>query len=176
MPPSQNTKKKTYQEFSNSNYYSSFVKFGKWLIEQNVLEVEKYVKYLIKENIPFTKWIDRDRYREFIADVLLSETPEKALERSFDCVKNWSENSGIPWNEFWKKIGTNQAVNFIVEGKISAWMLYNSETAIDFLEKLSSEQLTIVERAAPIKKWKVRFIRYKIEADSIKQLLKEAGM
>jgi hypothetical protein len=176
MPPKSGRMLKSYREFCDSPHYSSFVKFGHWMVEQRVLEVSKYIDWILKQNLPFHKWASREKYLEFIGETLLNESNEDAISRSFSQITEWSERSGLPWTKFWLEVGANQAVQWIVDGCISPWMLYNCETAVNFLERLSPEQLTMVEKSAPMKKWRVRLMRHREDADVIRQILKEAGL
>ena len=51
---SANKKKKTYEEFIKSAYYTAFVKFGNYCVDAHVLNVSKYANYLIKNQISVT--------------------------------------------------------------------------------------------------------------------------
>ena len=175
-PPSTQRHQKSYNEFSSSKYYTSFVKFGHWLIEQRVLEIERFVLHLLKSKITFTRWCDRELYQAFITDTLTSETPESGLARSLKQITQWSEETGHDWQRFWLEVNSNIAVGWIVEGRISPWMLYNCDTAVSFLERLNSEQLDMIQKIAPARKWKTRLIKNRMQADMIKQTLAEAGM
>jgi len=167
---------KSYLEFAASQNYTSFVGFGHWAVEQNVQEVEQYVMYLLKNQVVFTHWADRIRYEQFITETLISESPEAGLSRSLKQITQWSEETGHDWQRFWLEVNSNIAVGWIVEGRISPWMLYNCDTAVSFLERLNSEQLQIIQKIAPVREWKTRILKNRRQADMIKQTLAEAGM
>jgi hypothetical protein len=167
---------RSYREFSASKHYSSFVKFGHWAIEQRVQEIQKYVAHMLSSQKPFDHWCNRELYQDFLTDLMVSEQPESALARSLDQIRKWSEQSGHDWQRFWLEVNSNTAVLWITEGRISPWMLYNCESAVSFLERLSEEQIHMVQKVAPLRKWKTRLIKYRSEADAIKQTLAEAGM
>jgi hypothetical protein len=170
------TNPKPYKEFSNSNLYTSFIRFGNWCVEQQVQEVEKYIRYLLKEKKKTTHWCDLNIYTEFLTEILRTETPESGLARTLKHIQKWSEEQNTDWKEFFKKVNTNVAVDWILQGRISPWMLYNCETAVDFFERCSEEQLILIQKIAPLKQWKVRLMRNKQDADLIKSVLSEAGM
>jgi hypothetical protein len=152
------------------------VRFGNWLIEQQVQEVETYVKWLLKQKIQFAQWSDVILYNNFLGELLQDETPEMGLQRSLRTVQKWTEEQGESIQNFWKKVNSNQATLWIIQGKISPWMLYNCNSAVEFLERCNIEQLSLIQTIAPVKKWKVRLLRHKQEADLIKSVLTEAGM
>jgi hypothetical protein len=167
---------KSYQEFCNSRHYVMFVKFGAWLREQVVQEPEKYVNWLLRNRVEFVQWCDVIKYQEFLAETLDHEPSQSALERSLRNITAWSEQNDITWTEFFHKVHPNVACAWIQQGKLSPWMLYNSDSAVALLERCSAEQLGLIQSVAPIHKWKVRFMRHKQEADSIRWVLQQAGI
>jgi len=167
---------KSYQEFCASRHYGEFVRFGGWLIEQQVQEIETYVRWLLKEKVDFKKWSDVNAYKSFLSELLHDETPEMGLQRSLKTVQKWTEEQNQSLQDFWKLVSTNLATQWISQGKISPWMLYNCNSAVEFLERCNSEQLGIIQTVAPVKKWKVRLLRHKQQAELIKSVLTEAGM
>jgi len=167
---------RTYQEFCNSNHYKAFTEFGCWLLEQQVQEIDEYLKYLLTEKLKFHQWRDVHTYQRFLAELLQNEPAEKGLARSLATAQRWSEEQGETLQNFWKKVNSNVATNWIRQGKISPWMLYNCNSAVSFLERCNIEQLGIIQTVAPANKWKIRLLRHKKDADLIKTVLSEAGM
>ena len=52
----QNAKTKTYEEFATSKYYAGFVKFGRKMVNEELLEPENYAEYLIRESVKLSDW------------------------------------------------------------------------------------------------------------------------
>ena len=175
-PPTTLKPYKSYREFIYSKLYISFVKFGQWCIEQSVQEINEYVKWLLKSKIKWKNWTDIYTYREFLSDILRNETPEDGLKRSLTYIQKWSEEQNSSWKDFFKQVNSNQAIFWITEGRISPWLLYNCNSAVYFFERCSEEQLNIIQKIAPIKQWKIRFLRYKKETEMLKEVLDEAGL
>jgi hypothetical protein len=175
-PKNTTLKSKSYQEFCVSRHYTEFVRFGNWLIEQQVQEIETYVRWLLKQKADFKKWSDVLLYNSFLSELLHDETPEMGLQRSLRTVQKWTEEQDLPMQDFWIKVNPNLATRWISQGKISPWMLYNCNSAVEFFERCNPEQLYLIQTVAPVKKWKVRLLRYKQQADLIKSVLTEAGM
>ncbi len=175
-PKNSAPKPKSYQEFSGSKHYTEFVRFGSWLIEQQVQEIETYVRWLLKSKSDFKKWSDVLLYNTFLSELLHEETPERGLSRSLQTAQKWCEQNNKTLDMFWNEISPNQAVFWLTQGKISPWMLYNCNSAVKFLERCNSEQLSRIQEIAPVKKWKIRFMRHKQDSELIRQVLTEAGM
>lgn len=68
--------------FIKSKYYKEFDKFGKWLLEMNVIDVPSYIKYLIKFVIPIHQWCSEKILRCFLYDYLRTEPISCAIVRS----------------------------------------------------------------------------------------------
>lgn len=175
-PPNSKRQEHSWQEFCSSKYYTSFVKFANWLLEQKTIESEKYINWVLHNQIPFDKWSDVIAYQNFVKELLHTETSEMGLSRSLKKITKWSEETGLEWTEFWLKVNANQAVSWIVDGSISPWMLYNCDSAASFLERISLEQLNMIQQVAPLSVWKVKIMKNRMQADAIKQTLAQAGM
>ena len=167
---------KTYQEFCASTLYSAFVKFGSWSIENQVQEYQALVDYLLRNNVKIDRWCDVNLYNQYLVDLLDNENSEQAIKRSLDTITTWARDTGNEWTSFFGKCHPNVIINWIRSGRISPWLLYNSTTAIGFFEKCSDEQLLMIQEAASSRKWKIRFLRRKEEADAIQDCLKAAGI
>lgn len=168
--------KKSFKDFINNRYYSAFVKFGKHLIALNVSDSVSFIDYVIKNNLPLDKWTHDIVYENYINDFLKKETPEKALTRTIELMKEWSSTYNEDWQNFFKKISPTLAASWIKSGKISPWVLYNADSANQLLDRCGPEQIQIISASAKPAQWKLKFIKYKEEADWIRNTLREVGI
>ena len=84
--------------------------------------------------------------------------------------------NGEQWYNFFRQVNTNQAVAWIMNGKISPWVLYNVDSAIDFFERCTPEQVAIIKKHAPPGPWKIKFKKNQDSCKFIRTTLKESGM
>lgn len=166
----------TYQQFSQSQLYGAFVKIGAWSLEQQVQEFDEWCKWCIQSQTPVDRWCDVLQYQVYLKDLLLNESHLQAIQRSLNSLNTWSEISGHEWHQFFKLAHVNLIITWIQQGRISAWMLYNAQSAVDFLERCSPEQLNLVTQVAPQNLWKIRFLRMNVESQAVKTSLAEAGI
>jgi len=171
-----NEYRNNFQNFINSRYYASFVKFGKHMVDLNVIEPAKFIEYILKNNLPIDKWTHDVVYEQYVRDLISGETPESALERTVLLMKDWSIVQSEPWYDFFRKINTNQAIAWIKTGRISPWLLYNSESAVEFFERCTPEQVDMIKKYAPPHYWKIKINKNKDSCNFIKQTLKESGV
>lgn len=168
--------KRSYREFIDSRYYIAFVKFAKQMVDLNAISPEKFIDYVIKNNLPLDKWTHDAVYEKYVDETIKTESPEDALARTVELMKQWSDQTGEDWANFFRSVNTNQATHWIKTGKISPWVLYNADSADDLLTRCTQEQIGIIAKTAKPGPWKVKFNRHKETADWIKDTLRKAGV
>lgn len=171
-----NRKKKSFKEFINSRYYTAFIKFGRHIVNINAVEPAKFIDFVIKNNLPIDKWTHDFVYEQYIRELTKKETPEQALERMILLMQQWSMQTGEPWQDFFRKINTNLAIQWTRSGRISPWLLYNVDSALDLIDRCSLEQQDLIKEFAPVGQWKVKFMRSKDAIEWIKKTMSEAGV
>lgn len=165
-----------YKDFINSQYYKGFIKFGKHIRDVDVIEPAKFIDYVIKNNLPLDKWTNDFVYEQYVRELTKQETPENALMRNIMLMKEWSMKTSEPWNDFFRNVNTNQAVAWIKNGRLSPWVLYNTDSAIDFFSKCNEEQLNMITKYAPIGLWKIKFLKDPESCNFIRTTLQDNGM
>jgi hypothetical protein len=168
--------KRTHREFIDSRYYIAFIKFAKQVIDLNAISPDKFVDYVIKNNLPLDKWTHDAVYEKYVDETIKTESPEDALARTIELMKQWSEQTGNEWFDFFRHVNTNQAAAWVKNGKISPWVLYNADSADDLLTRCNQEQISIIAKMAKPAPWKVKFNRDKDSADWIRDTLRKAGV
>ena len=80
------------------------------------------------------------------------------------------------WTTFFKEVSLPRAIHMIRSGKISPWVLYNSEGGIGLLEKLSAEQMTMIEDYISPGPWAKRFQDSPEDVKFVMDVTKAAGL
>jgi hypothetical protein len=166
---------RTYSQFVDSRYYTDFVKFGKYLLDINIIEPEEYIHFVISAGLPIKDWSSEKVYEEFIRYQTQREPADLALERSILLMRQWAISNKEDWVDYFRKIETPLAVKWIKAGRISPWVLYNTETGLELIYRLSDEQLGLVSKYINPKLWQDRFVKYPDEVIFIKNISKKAG-
>lgn len=167
--------KKDYKDFIQSQYYSGFVKFGKHLCNICVIEPEEFVSFVLKTGLRIDVWCKDWVYEEFVRYQTSRESFEKAVERNILLMKQWSTQNNFHWTDFFKEISTTLAVSYIKSGRISPWVLYNSTSGLDLLNRMSDEELGLVAEYINPSNWQKKFDKYSDEVEFIKKVCDEAG-
>ena len=171
----QNAKKeKTYEEFVKSPYYNAFVKFGSFMSNVNPLYPDKYIDWIIKSEVKLDKWCVEALYDKYVVDLIKTEPADTATERSVNTMVAWGQKHSAGWNHYFSYANVNKIVYDIRDGKVSPWVLLNSENGIRALQNMNDEQLQIIAPMIDIEFWSEHFRKNKSDLEFVKNLIKEA--
>ena len=168
--------KKTYKEFIDSKFYLAFSRFARHLLDTAAPEPERFIDYVIKNNLPIDKWTHDIVYEEYVKDLIKRESPEQALERAIVLMREWGQQHDKQWYDFFREVNTNQLARWVQIGRISPWVLYNARSAEDALSRSTPEQVSMMAAMAPVAQWGMRF---KTDAEGttfVRDTLRKAGL
>lgn len=169
------TKNKTYEEFIKNAYYVAFVKFGNYCAEVNVINVSRYVDWLLKNNTKIDGWNSDVTYTRFLIEYLRHEDPFDAIHRGVETCMRLSEADRIQPHDILRYGNANRICLEITKGKISPWMLYCSDSGTKFLETLNPEHVKIIMDYINPEQWALKFHREPDLKQQIKDTLRIAG-
>lgn len=164
-------KPKTYEEFIKSAYYIAFVKFGTYCLQINAINVPRLVDYYLKENIKIDTWTSDVNYAKFLVDYLRTENPIDAVGRSMQYCDELAAQESIQPNDYFRYGNRNKICSAIYGGRISPWVLYQSESGVKMLDELTPDQVKMIyEYIDPIK-WAIKFSKDTENVELVKQVL-----
>ena len=172
----QAVKERTYDDFSKSRYYTAFTKFGRYLVDVNVIDPTDYVNYLIKNVVNIDRWHLDSVYEKYVKEHSKKEEARNAVERGIIMMKRWEDETGQSWNLFLENITPNRAVHYIRCGKISPWILYNSKSGVKLLQSLNDEQVSLVNDYIDPDFWTAKFQMANEDVKFVEQILERAGI
>jgi hypothetical protein len=164
-------KKKTYQDFTKSAYYIAFVKFGNYCVDIKCINVNRYADWLLKNNIKIDTWCSDTNYDKFLIDYLKQEDPFDAIARSIETTIEYAKNEKVKSSDYLRYGNRNRICSLVVNGKISPWMLYQSESGIEFLENLDITQQKMILAYINPEQWALKFHRNSEIVSQVKELL-----
>jgi hypothetical protein len=170
------TKDKTYEEFMRSNYYLAFTKFGRHILKIDAINPEGFIDFVIKTQVPIDDWTNDYVYETYVRELCKKEQPEKATERTIELMQRWADETGNSWTDFFRKLLPTQGVSLIRAGRISPWLIYIAPSAQNLLERMSDEQITLVQENIAPEWWLQRLDLHKEEVGNLKKILSEAGL
>lgn len=168
-------KKRTYLDFIKSSYYLTFVKFGTYCANINAINIMRYADWLMKNQIRVDSWASDKYYERYLIEYLREEDPLDAISRSIETAINHANQESIKSCDFLRYGNRNKICHLIVGGRISPWMLYQSESGIAFLEALDETQQRMILDYINPELWALKFMRNKESVAQVKGLLSQAG-
>ena len=158
--------KKKFDDFINSQFYSTFVAFGKYLREINAVDQDDFITFLIRNNVKAKDWTKISIYRNWIKDQVKKELPLRAFERAVLVMQQWALENDDLWNNFFRNVNSNLAVSLICNGRISPWLIY-SQSGIALLNRLNDTQMDLIQDIIDPEFWTIKL---KQDVDMLKQL------
>ena len=168
-------KLKTYEDFSSSQFYTAFVRFGRYVRDIRALAVTQFVDWLLKNNKKLDHWCKDSLYSEFMLGYVRTESASDALTRFLETAQVLVDEAGIELKDIFRSGPINKICYEITQGRISAWVLYNTDSGLSFLEQLNSEQEALILAFVDPDFWTKKFRDELANAAWVEHILKEAG-
>ena len=169
-------KQKTFEDFIDSKYYTTFIKLARHLMDLRPIHQNRFVDFLFQNGIKDRDWCKDKVYEAYIVDLLSKEPASSGLERSIETMSKWAEENDVEYNEFFAYVPPAEATHMIRMGKISPWVLYLAETSDALWNRLSSEQAEIIASVIDPNIWRVKFELKKDDCTFAREVLSEAGI
>jgi hypothetical protein len=165
---------KTFDDFATSPYYTAFVKFGSFLVNTAPIYPERFIDYVVKSNIKLDHWCRDELYDQYILELIKIEPADGAIQRTVQTMMDWGEKNNAPWEHYFKYVHLNRATHDIKEGLISPWLLLNTKSGKEMLQRMNDEQLAIVGPIIDPQLWMRRFKSLPADFELVKDVIKEA--
>lgn len=166
--------KKTFDEFASSPYYTAFVKFGSFMVNTSPIYPERFIDYVIKSGIKLDHWCRDELYDAYIQELIKIEPADGAIQRTLQTMMEWGENNQGSWEHYFAYVNLNRATHDIKEGLISPWIVLNTKSGKEMLQKMNDEQLDIIGNIIDPKYWMKKFKDLPADHELVKDVIKEA--
>lgn len=168
-------KLKTYQDFSESSYYLAFVKFGRYCVDVKVINPTQFMNWLLKNQKKIDKWTSDRFYTEYLLWYLPIEAVDDALARAIEYSIDWSEKQNNPSQDCVRYGNPNAVCYAITTGRLSPWVIYNSESGQKFLAECNQEQIAMIWAYIDSDIWQKKFHDRPGDQEYARDILKKAG-
>lgn len=169
------SKLKTFDDFAQSPYYRAFVKFGRHCQAIRAINVPRFTDWVIQQNKKIDHWCRDSVYNEYLLGYIRSENVADALSRAVEYSISWQENSGHPAHDYLRFGNDNVICHSINSGRISPWILYNSDSGQEFLSRVNAEQISMMWAMIDSDFWKRKFRDYPADAEYAREIMTQAG-
>ena len=168
-------KQKTYEEFIKSPYYIAFTKFGNYCIDINALNINRFAEWLVKNQIKIDAWCTDTNYTKYLLDYLRTEDPLDAIHRSIETTITLAEKETIQAKDYLRYGNHNRICLEITRGRISPWLLFQSDSGVRFLETLNPDHVKMIFDYINPEQWALKFHREPENVRTVKEILTHGG-
>lgn len=173
----QNSKKqKTYDEFADSSYYNAFVKFGSFINNVSPLYPDKFIDYVIKSGVKLDHWCRDELYEKYLFEMLKVEPVESAVQRTIKTMMEWGDENNANFAHYFSYVSLNRAVQDILNGHISLWVVLNSKSGQQMIKNMNDEQLNLIAPAFDLPFWLRKFKEVPADVALVKEICKGVGI
>lgn len=175
----QSTKKISYEDFVNSNYYTAFVRYGRHCHAIHCVNFRSYTEWLLKNNKKLDQWCTESLYLDWLHDYIKRENTNDALTRSLQNIVDYVvEVPGLKqcFQNYFRYANHNRICYHISTGRISPWVVYNCDSGQEFLQQLNEDQLSTVITFVDPDYWNKRFQDFPEDTTFARQVLKLSGL
>lgn len=166
--------KKTFEEFASSPYYTAFVKFGSFMVNTAPIYPERFIDYVIKSGVKLDHWCRDELYDSYISELIKIEPADGAIQRTIQTMMNWADKNSSQWEHYFAYVNLNRATHDIKEGLISPWVLLNTKSGKEMLQRMNDEQLEIIGAIIDPQFWIKKFKTLPADHELVKDVIKEA--
>jgi len=175
----QNSTRKTYEQFVDSSYYTAFVRFGRHCHSIHCPNFANFTRWLLKNNHKLDRWCQERYYSEWLFDYLRREPVQDALDRSMSMIIEYMAEHPEYRNgyrDYFRLVNENRVCYHITSGRLSAWVVYNCTSGQEFLERLNQDQVANVMTHIDPDYWRARFRDFPEDVKFTREVLSTAGL
>ena len=169
-------KDQSYEDFAKSPYYNGFVKFGSFVSNVNPLYPLKFIEYVITSGVKLDHWCREELYDQYVINLIKVESVDTALERGVTHMEGWGKANDADWAHYFKYVSINRACYDIRDGKISPWLVLNSNNGKIMLRKFDDLQLSAIGAVMDIPFWMDKFKKRPADVAVVRQVITELGL
>ena len=166
---------RTWQDFRNSSYYRAFVRFGRHCQAIRAVNVPAFTDWLIRTNEKLDHWCRDPVYVTYLLQHVRTENVTDALVRAIECAQSWSERTDCPAHDYLRYGNDNSICHDIMTARVTGWILYNSASGQQFLDRINPEQIAMTWDWIDTDVWQRRFRDYAADTEYAREMLHQAG-
>jgi hypothetical protein len=129
----------------------------------------------LKNQIKIDTWCSDGTYTRYLIEYLRHEDAMDAVARSVETTINLAETENIRSVDYLRYGNVNKICYQITLGKISPWLLYQSDSGMQFLDNLGPDHVKMIIDYINPEQWALKFKRNPDDARQVKEILTSGG-
>ena len=170
MPPASDT-------FMASRYYRTFMNIAAFFKRVNLPKPEKFIWLMVEKNYPPTMWLMDEAYALYIDFLEYQTSPMEQVQLTIDTLFLVADAGEVDVSEVFSILHPNDLIQLVRARKVSPWVLLLSRKFKEyFVQRMSTEQRSILETLIRPESWAARFEKSKEAVQTIKQCVRELNL
>ena len=166
----------TYKDFCKNSLYNAFIRFGMYVNSAKILYPDKFLEYLVRQNIKIDQWCLDRIYYKFLHEFLKKESIDSALTRSIETMMNWGDSNNANYAHYFKYASPTRLMSDIIDGRISMWLLLNCKSGKDSLQRMTDDEVTNLSTTVDLAAWIQKIKKSKDDNSFVKELCEATGI
>lgn len=163
--------------FLKSKYFTVFYNFVKFTRRTNLPDVGMYINLMVRTNIDPKYWDSDVAYGKYLEHLTRKAPPKELTKIGIKTLIKISEMMDVPISDVFDVLFPNDIIQLLRQGKVSPWILLNSQKFIKFYnDKTSKEERMILESLINPKYWDTRFNKHPQDVEKAKYYVAEMGL
>lgn len=162
--------------FLTSKFYQSFIKFAEFARSVKNIDVERYVRDMVKLNIPPVIWTNTAIYDEWVRTSTKETSPIKLVQSSTLFILSYCDDNKIDVSDLFTIVNSPELSQWVRAGNVSPWLLFGSPKFREWLSKLDEEDRKNVMRVMDPTEWLPKLKANPNTLAKIKQIVTEVGL
>ena len=161
---------------SNCSYVIQLFNITSFVSNVNPLYPDRFIDYVVVSGVKLDQWCRDELYEKYVLDLIRVETVETALQRSITHMMKWGDDNNAQWNHYFLYVSLSRACYDIKDGKVSPWLILNSNSGKEMLRKLNDEQLSAIGSTIDLQFWMSKFKKLPADVALVKEVVKESNI
>lgn len=146
------------QAFLHSKFYSSFVRFARFVKKVHLPEPKTFIWLMKEKDISPTIWNNDQVYAIYLEFLDRQGDPKKAAETTINTLFDIADAARCDVSEVFGVLTPSETIQLLRERRLSPWILLHSKKFLQFfVECVSSEERIIIESIIRPKYWGEKF-------------------
>jgi hypothetical protein len=161
--------------FLESRYYQSLVKFAAFMHSIPTIDMDSYIRLMIKLNMQPAIWAHPDVYKMYIKSTK-RESPIKQVQEATLFIMEFCDKEGYSISEFFQSITCPQLVQWIRDNDVTPWLLLVSTKFKQWYAALDEDDQDAINAIIDIDNWAQKIRNSPEVVKQTKGILAELGL
>lgn len=163
------------QAFISSQFYQSFIKFAEFCRSVKNLNMENYVRHMVKYDIAPVIWTHAAIYGEWIR-ANDEQPPLKSVQATTLYLLEYCDGQKIDIANLFDNVGSTTITDWVLTGRVSPWLLFGSTKFKRWFGELDDNDKSFLSDALNPAEWGERLKGNPNTLVQIKSIVAELGL